>query len=253
MKALSNPITLFCQKAFYETNSKFFLRVNDFLSIVIVISILAIIFESVSKFSHYNQYFLVIEYTAVFIFSIEYICRIIGSHKKLSYIFSFFGLVDLISILPTLLGISNLSFFKSIRALRILRFLRMIRLAKVVRFEHLERQSAEDKSAILRLNIQIYFSALIFTITTLGTLVYVFEHGHPNFENIPLSMLWILEALLGGSISTTMPQTYAGIIIFMVARFVSFILLGFLIHIIGTAVSHLLLGKKTDRVTEDKP
>ena len=125
-----------------------------------------------------------------------------------------------------------------------------MRLAKVVRFEHLEKHSQEDKLAIIRLNLKIYFLTLVFTVTILGTLVYIFEHSHQHFENIPLSMLWILEALLGGSISTTTHQTYAGIVIFMIARFISYILLGFLIHIIGNIVSHVLLGKKTNHAID---
>jgi len=250
MKNFKKSFTTFCRKAFYESDSKLFVKVNDLLSIVIVVSILAIIFESVSEFSQYHKYFLAIEYVAVSIFSVEYIFRIIGSHKKLSYIFSFFGFIDLISILPTLLHSTNLTPIKSVRVLRILRFLRIIRLAKVHRFEHLERPSKEDTAAIIRLNLQIYFFAIVFTVVVLGSLAYVFEHSHSHFENIPLSMLWILESLLGGSITAIMPETYGGIAVFMVARFMSFILLGFLIHIIGNIVSHILIGKKTNRAID---
>lgn len=246
-----NRFSLLCRKMFYESNSRLFVLVNDFLSIVIVISILAIILESVAQLSHYHQLFLTIEYIAVAIFSIEYICRIIGNNKKLSYVFSFFGFIDLISILPTLLHVTNLTPLKSVRALRILRFLRIIRLAKVHRFEHLERPSKKDTAAIIRLNLQIYFFAIVFAVVVLGSLAYIFEHNHPHFENIPLSMLWILESLLGGSITAIMPETYGGIAVFMVARFMSFILLGFLIHIIGNIISHLLLGKKSAQIAEN--
>ncbi len=247
MKSVQRTVFFFCNKAFYEPTSRLFVIINDSLSIVIIISIISIILESVTEFSQYNQFFLIIEYVSVFIFLIEYICRIIGSPKKLSYIFSFFGFIDLISVLPTLLHLTNLTPLKSLRALRILRFLRMVRLAKVVRFEHLERHSKDEKAAIIRLNLQIYFFTLVFTVIILGALVYIFEHDNPKFNNIPLSMLWIFESLLGGSISTTTPQTYAGIGVFIVARFISYILLGFLINIIGTIISHILLGKKTTR------
>jgi len=243
MKALVS----ICRKAFYESHTRLFTVVNDLLSIVIILSILVIILESVTQFSRYHQLFLTLEYVAVAIFSVEYVGRIIGSNKKLSYIFSFFGLIDIISILPTWFHFTNLTPLKSVRALRILRFLRIIRLAKVTRFEHLERPSKKDTGAIIRINLQIYFLAIIFAVVILGTLAYTFEHGHPHFENIPLSMLWVLESLLGGSISGVVPETYAGIAIFMLARFLSFVLLGFLIHIIGNIVSHLLLGKKADK------
>ncbi len=245
MNKSSKTFVRFCNKAFYDPSSKLFVVVNDALSVVILLSILSVIFESVSQLAAYNTTFITIEYLAVGIFSIEYLCRIVGNPKPASYIFSFFGIIDLISILPTWLHFMNLTPIKSLRALQILRFLRMIRLAKVVRFDHLEKTSRSDRSAIIRLNFQIYLATLIFTITILGSLVYVFEHGHPGFENIPLSMLWVLESLLGGSISNVIPDTYPGIFIFMIARFISLVMLGFMIHIIGNVVSHFLLGKET--------
>ncbi len=246
MSKIFHIITLFCRRAFYKNNSKTFVIINDLLSVVIIVSIIVIMLETVTKFSKYNQLFLIIEYIAVIIFSIEYIARIIGSQKKMSYIFSFFGLIDLISILPTWLHISNLTPLKSIRTLRILRFLRIMRLTKITRIRHIGRPSKEDAKSIIRINLQIYLLAIIFIITILGNFVYIFEHNNPYFQNIPLSMLWILESLLGGSISSAGPQTYAGIIIFMIARFFSYILLGFLIHIISGIISYILIGKKTN-------
>lgn len=244
MKKFFYSFSLLCQKIFYRPDTRIFTIVGDLLSLAIVISILSIIFESVSGLSKYHQLFLGIEYVAVFIFSIEYICRIVGSPKKLSYIFSFFGFIDLISILPTWFHLANFTPLKSIRALRILRFLRTVRLIKVARLEHLEKRSQTDALAVIRLNLEIYTIAFILAVTILGNLAYIFEHNQPSFSNIPISMLWVLEAVLGGSISTTIPQTYAGIIIFMIARFISFILLGFLIHIVGGFLSHFLLGVK---------
>ncbi len=235
----------FCKKAFYDIDSKTFVVINDFLAIVIIVSIIAIILESVSSFSPYFPILLFIEYVAVIIFSIEYICRVIGSDKKLAYIFSFFGIVDLISILPTFLHLANLSPLKSARALRILRFLRIIRLAKISHIKHLDRPSPKDSRAVIKLNTQIYITTLVVTVLILGNLIYIFEIGNVQFSNIPISMLWVFESILGGSISSAIPQTYPGIIIFMIARFMGFVLLGLLVHIVGNIASHLLLGTKT--------
>ena len=251
MHKKDNPLVTFCKKAFKDPSSPLFVKINDFLSIAIFVSIGAIILESVKELDQYYPILVTIEYITVVIFTLEYIGRLIANEKKLSYIFSFFGIIDLISIIPTYLQLANLSFLKSLRALRILRFLRMVRMAKVVRFEHLERHAKDDKVAIIKLNLQIYFITLLFTVTILGTLVYLFESINPRFDNIPLSMLWVLETLLGGSISGVVPQTYPGIAIFIVARFISYILLGFLIHIIGTVISHVLLGKAAKGVKEE--
>lgn len=235
-----------CKRAFHESNSKTFIIVNDVLSVVILISIAVIILESVPQFSAYLPVLVFIEYLAVAIFTLEYICRIIGSDKKLSYIFSFFGIIDLISILPTLLHVANLTPLKSLRALRILRFLRVLRVAKKIQLDHATKKNKNDRRSVIILNLQIYALSVILSVVILGTLMHTFESGNPSFESIPLSMLWVLETLLGGSISAVVPQTYAGVATFMVGRFIGYILLGFLIHIVGNVISHVLLGDKED-------
>jgi len=121
----------------------------------------------------------------------------------------------------------------------------MTHVAKVIKFEHLERSSKKDMATIIRLNLQIYFFAIFFIVLIFGNLAYIFEYKHPHFANIPLSMLWVLESLSGSSISMTVPETYPGIIIFMIVKFFSFILLGFLIYIMGNIIFYVLLGKKT--------
>lgn len=234
----------FCKKAFHESDTKTFVIVNDVLSVVILVSIAAIVFESVPQFAAYNWLFLTVEYIAVLIFTVEYICRIIGSEKKLSYVFSFFGIIDLLSVIPTWLSLANLTPLKSLRALRILRFLRVLRVAKMVHIANSSAHPAKDRREVIGLNIQIYATTVGLAVLLLGSLVYIFEHGNPDFENMFLSMLWVLETILGGSISGVVPQTYAGVGVFMVGRFIGFILLGFLIHIVGSVISHILLGNK---------
>ena len=214
MADMLKSFSLFCRRAFYESNTKVFIIVNDCLAVVIIVSILAIICESISEFSQYYKIFFRIEYIAILIFSLEYICRIVGSSKKLNYIFSFLGLFDLLAILPTLLHIANLTPLKSVRVLRILRILRVMRAVKIMRLKRLKKPPKKAMIAIIRFDLQIYFLAVLCAVTILGCFAYIFEHNHPHFENIPLSMLWVLETLLGGAISNTTPQTYAGIFIF---------------------------------------
>ena len=238
---------LFCHQAFYNPYTRVFVIVNDFLAVIIVASILAIICESVVEFARYHHIFFTIEYITVCIFLLEYVCRVIGSTNRLAYVCSFFGVVDFLAVLPTLLHLTDLAPLKSVRALRILRFLRIMRAIKMVRLKRLKKGSSKNMLAIIRFDIQIYLLAVLCAITILGSFAYIFEHDHPAFANIPLSMLWVLETLLGGAISKTTPQTYIGIAIFMIARFVSFILLGFLIRIIGDIVTYFLLGKKSYR------
>lgn len=243
---LNHPsfVVRFCHNAFYAKNTKLYTIVGDILSIVIIISVLSIILESIPTLVTYHSIFNVIEYVAVSIFLIEYVGRIIGTDRKKNYIFSFWGLIDLLAILPTLLQLANFTPLKSTRALRVLRFLRTLRLIKVARLEHLDRKTHKDKMEIIRLNMIIYLFTLLFTVLILGNLTYIFEEGNPDFSSIPISMVWVFEAIIGGSISDVLPQTYVGIGIFMVARFMGFILLGLLINLVGSVLSYQLLGSK---------
>jgi voltage-gated potassium channel len=251
MKRLYAAVEQLCQKIFYDENCKTSVWVNNFLSFVILLSITSIVLDSVSAFSQYHTLFITIEYVAVGIFTIEYIGRIIGAKKKLSYIFSFYGIIDLLSMLPTYLHLANFTVLKSIRVLRILRFLRVMRLVKVARFEHMHVPTQHIERATNGLNLQIYFLALFVVVFILGNFAYIFEHNHPHFDNIPLSMLWVLESILGGSISTVVPETYGGIAVMMLARFTGFILLGFIVHIVGRIALQTLLGKEKQSDLQD--
>ena len=235
----------FSYKIFYDFSSRSFVITNDFLALVTIISIAGIILETSSFFAPYKVAFRVVEYVTVFFFSLEYAGRLIANKKRpLKYIFSFFGVVDLLAMVPTFLGLTNLTFLKSVRMLRILRFLRMVRLAKIARIGRKKHdlKDLEDYSEIFKMNIQIYFFALLATVVALGSLIYIFESNQVGFSSIPRGMLWVLETLLGGSISGYVPQTTLGIAVGILARFAGLILFGLLIHVMGSVLKRFLLG-----------
>ena len=155
--------------------------------------------------------------------------------------FSFFGIIDLIAIIPTLLGIGNLTFLKSARALRILRFLRMVRLAKLAKIP----KKNMDPDSIYALNIEIYILALLASLLVLGTTLFFFEGGKEYAKDIPSGMYWAFKVILGG-MSFEQPNTLPGTIILIIARFVSLILLGLILNLIGTVMRKVLIGTETD-------
>jgi voltage-gated potassium channel len=248
-----NTLKHITKEIFYNFSSRKFIIVNDILAFTTIISIVTIILETVTSLNFLHPLFKVVEYVSVVLFSFEYIGRVIAAPKKRDYIFSFFGLVDLISILPTYFGITNLMPLKSARMLRILRFLRVIRLTKISRLgiSHTKHTDLEDLSYIYRLNIKIYIITVVTVVIILGSIMYLFEHTQADFANIPKSMFWVLETILGGRISRTIPLTVAGGIVGLVTKFSGLVLLGFLIHIVGNSINHLLLGTKNKQTVED--
>lgn len=240
-----NKIKKFFIKAYFDFKSIEFVVINDILAFLTIISIVAIVLETVSSLSSYKDLFNFIEYFTVAVFALEYISRIFVAKKKLSYIFSFFGIIDILAILPTFLFLTNLTYLKSVRVLRIIRFLRMVRLAKLMRVNKGKRKDKdlETYESVYRVNLQIYFMVLFSAIIILGSLVYVIEGGDSIFTNIPAGMLWASKVILGG-IPSVVPETIWGEILSVVGRFIGLILFGLLINVVGVFIKKMLFGSE---------
>lgn len=87
-----------------------------------------------STFLQYHDLFYAIELAIVMIFSVEYVLKLWSAPNRLKFIFSFYGLIDLLAILPFYLHLANLSFLRSARLLRLLRITKLFRLAKIMQY-----------------------------------------------------------------------------------------------------------------------
>ncbi len=232
------------KNAFTDYRSPLYMKVNNFFALITLISVLFISLETVESLQQYMKLFKVVEWITVILFSFEYAGRIIAEKRKFKYIFSFYGLVDLVAVLPTYFGLANFSFLKIARITRILRFLRMIRLVKMMRVQK-GGKSTDGVKEVQKISIQIYLITLMFSVLVFGTLIYFIEGSNPVFANIPLGMLWALKLTLGG-ISQVAPDTVVGELISVGARFVGLLLFGMLIHIVGKYFEKMLLGSNTN-------
>jgi voltage-gated potassium channel len=222
---------------FIQTHSTESRVINNFLSVLTVVSIVSLVLETVPSLVEYSTTFIIIEWVAVIFFGLEYVGRLLTSKPKRKYVLSFFGVIDLVSIAPTLLGLGNFTFLKSARALRIIRMLRMLRLAKISRTKIVE----EENMNVLSLNIIIYFATLLFALLVTGTLMYLVEGGQSAFVSIPAGMWWSLKVFLAG-IPVVEPVTVVGEFFFVLTRFVGLLLLGLLIGVVGNVFRALVMG-----------
>ena len=225
--------------ALLKPNSSLYFIVSDFLAVCTVVSIVSIVLETIPSLSVYEMYFTIVEYTAVFIFTFEYAARIYVTKPKHSYIFSFFGLIDLISILPSFIGMGNFTFLKSARALRLIRLLRMVRLAKL---SHSHRKDPEESMSIFAINVTIYITLLLFALLCMGTLMYLAEEQVGTIMSIPAGMWWSFKVFMGG-VPVDAPLTMFGSVLYVLARFTGLLLLGVLIGVVGNIFRSLLLSK----------
>jgi len=227
------------EKALNDINSPTFHTVNNFLALLTIFSIFSLILETVPALTSYQIWFFIIEWTAVIIFTIEYLSRLYISKPRSQYTLSFFGIIDLVSIVPSFIGLGNFVFLKSARSLRIIRLLRMFRLAKISRLGSVD----EHNMSLSSLNVMIYMSTLIFSLLATGTAMYLVEPNLTSFESIPAGMWWSLKVFLG-SISVVQPETSWGELFFVLTRFVGLCLLGLLISVIGNLFRNILLPDK---------
>lgn len=235
-------VALAAEDALENPKSRFFVITNDILALATVVSVLAIVLETVSSLQGYGHLFKTIEYSATALFSIEYLARIYVAKRPLKYIFSFFGIIDLLAIIPTYLGLGNFTFLKTARAFRIVRLLRMVRL---VRLSKIKKKDKDGASTLYSLNIQIYAITLVTAVLILGTLFYIFEGGQHYAEDIPSSMYWVFKAIIGG-ISYPQPISTGGTVVLILTRFCSMILLGLMLSLVGTIMRKLLIGSEKD-------
>jgi voltage-gated potassium channel len=194
------------QKIFYQPKSREFELINSLLSFLTILSVISISAETVKELSDYKNYFYFIEIISTFFFTLEYIGRIWGTNKKIKYIFSFYGFIDLISILPTILGLGNLTFLKSVRLIRILRFLRILRISKFVKYTKNQIQD-EANNNLVKINLEIYLTAFFLFAFFSAVLIWLAEGGRESFQSIPESLLWSVKILLGG-VPSAGPETF---------------------------------------------
>lgn len=165
------------------------------LLIVIIMSIILVMLESVEQIG--TQYFLLLdtlEWIITILFSLEYMARIICVKKPSAYIFSFYGMVDLLSTIPKYLSLFVVG-THSLVALRALRLLRVFRILKLTRFisESTNFDRALKRS---RVKIAVFLSFVLVLCVILGTVMYLVEgEQESGFTSIPRSVYWAIVTL----------------------------------------------------------
>lgn len=207
------------------------------LLILILLSILTVVLESVAPIQQeYGELLVGLEWFFTIAFTVEYFLRILSAGYPWKYIFSFFGLVDLLSILPTYINLiySGTRFLLVIRGLRLLRIFRVLKLTRYL-------GEAETLKSALRQSVYkiiVFIGAVMAVVVIVGALMFVIEGPEHGFRNIPISIYWAVVTLTTVGYGDIAPQTTIGQIVATMLM-----LLGYGIIAVPTGIVTAELGK----------
>lgn len=216
----------------FESNTPLGKTFDVALLWAIVLSILLVIVESMQGLPMLaKDIFKVLEYVFTFFFTIEWLCRLYCAQDRLKYVFSFFGIVDLLATLPLYLG----WFFSSARYLMVMRTFRLVRVFRVFKlFSFLEE--GDNLLRSLRISfpkIMVFFLFVVVMVISLGTLMYMVEGtvSDTPYTDIPTSIYWAIVTMTTVGYGDIAPVTPVG-------RFLSAIvmLMGYTIMAVPTGI-----------------
>ena len=185
-------------RVFHDPSYDLFTKWHSIINIFIYLSCISIALESVDELeAAYHHEFMIFEWFSVILFTLDYLGNILTSKDRAGYIFSFWGMVDLLSILPSYLMLLNFTGVKATKILRILRVIRVLRVLKLARSAMQDVNSAKDgHSNPIVANLRIYFIALFSILMISSTLMYHVEGGLYSTEHVAEAQAHIDEALV---------------------------------------------------------
>lgn len=175
----------------------------------IIISVIVVMLDTVKSINQaYGELLYNIEWFFTIMFTIEYLLRLYSVGKPMKYVFSFFGVVDLLAIIPTYIGL----FFPGTRYFSVVRILRVLRIFRVLKFVQYLGAAKILFVALKqsRRKITVFIFAVFALVIILGSLMYIIEGEENGFTSIPRSIYWAIVTLTTVGYGDISPQTPIG-------------------------------------------
>jgi voltage-gated potassium channel len=179
------------------------------LIVLIVSSVTAVLADSVASIhSNYGGLIYRLEWAFTLIFTLEYFLRIYSTSNKRAYLFSFYGIIDLFSILPTYLAF----LFPTAAYLLVIRILRVLRIFRILKLFRYIGEANLLYAALLqaRRKIIVFLFSVLVLIIIFGALMFIIEGPENGFTNIPVSIYWAIVTITTVGYGDIAPQTSLG-------------------------------------------
>lgn len=212
------------------------------LILSIALSVIAVMLDSVGSIrKEYGKLLYAIEWGFTILFTVEYVLRIVSIRRPIKYAISFFGIIDLLSIVPTYLNLL-LPGSRYLLVLRVLRMLRVFRVLKLVRYVG-EANLLLRALAASRRKITVFLFTVLTMVVIFGSLMYLIEGEVNGFTSIPRSIYWAVVTLTTVGYGDISPKTGVGQVLASIIM-----ILGYGIIAVPTGIVTVELSRvKTDR------
>lgn len=193
----------------FKSDTKLGKLFDIFLLILIVLSTFIVMMESVRVFdSKLHKFFVIAEIIITTIFTVEYVLRIMTIKNKKDYIFSFFGIIDFLAILPFYLSL----FFPITKYFLIIRMLRMLRIFRIFNLMDFMNDGYFIVTALKNSSRKIYVFLLFLMIFSIivGSMMFMVEGHRDGFESIPQSVYWAVVTVTTVGYGDVSPGTPLG-------------------------------------------
>jgi voltage-gated potassium channel len=179
------------------------------LMIAILASVAAVLLESVDQIREdYGPWLVSAEWFFTVLFSVEYALRLYCVRNPVRYARSFFGIVDLMAVLPTYLSL----LVPGAQSLLVVRVLRLLRVFRVLKLAHFLSEASVLRRALRSglPKITVFLGTVLCTVVIIGTAMHLIEGDRPGFEDIPASMYWAVVTLTTVGYGDVVPLTSLG-------------------------------------------
>jgi voltage-gated potassium channel len=221
-------------------------RFDILLIYMILLSVAAVILDSVgSLHEQYGVWIFRAEWLFTGLFSIEYLLRIYSSPKRLHYIFSFYGIVDLLSIVPTYLAlfVPGASYWLILRLLRVLRVFRVLKLVRYLSEANILLRSMYAS----RRKVLVFFTAVLVLSVIFGSLMFLVEGPEHGFTSIPRSIYWTIVTITTVGYGDIAPQTVFGQVIATLAMLTGYSIIAIPTGIFTAEIAREINADRTNK------